>query len=394
MRLRDARPPLPRLWHAAFWGAVAVVLLALIWLLRGMLAPFLIAAALAYLLDPVATWLAQRGVSRAISAVGLIALAFVVIIGLLVVMVPPIVSEGRELLGRLPDMIESAEREVRSWSRARSGADLPEGVLTDQVPDAGDIGAALTEHGTSMIVPIGQGVRGVLTFILNFVLTPMVGFYLLRDWPRLVAVADRNLPRPQAGRLRRIAREIDRAVAGFVRGEFTVALIQSVYFATTLMLVGLDYGLFVGILAGTLTIVPYIGTIVAATLTFAIAFQQFWGDWWMIGAVIAIFAVAQVVEGYVLVPNLVGSRVGLHPVWVIFSVIAFGAVFGLAGALVAVPVTAALAVLVRHGARRYRASRLYLAPPAPPRVPEPSSAADPPPTAEPPGQAIRRGPRP
>ncbi|MFN3936904.1 MAG: AI-2E family transporter [Gemmobacter sp.] len=366
----DVRFP-PVLW----WLIAFLTLGVLVWLLRGMIAPFLFAAALAYLLHPLASRIAGWGAPRGVAALGLILLALALLAGLLLVVVPPLLSEARSLLDRAPELLEQAEERIRGWL---DGSGLPEGAVTDRLPDAESLGGTIAEQGAAIIAPVGRGVQGVIGFLLNFVLAPVVAFYLLRDWPRFIAAIDDHLPRRHLPAIRSLAREVDATVHGFLRGEGLVVLIQSAYYATALSLIGLQYGLFVGVLSGVLTFIPFIGTIVAATLTFALAFQQFWGEWWMIGAVIAVFAVAQLVEGYVLVPNLVGNRVGLHPVWLIFAVLAFGALFGLPGTVIAVPVAAALGVLVRAASRRWRRSRAYLLPPGPDRMPMP------PPTPEPP----------
>lgn len=195
--------------------------------------------------------------------------------------------------------------------------------------------------------------------VMLLVLVPVITFYLLMDWDRMVAEVDKLLPRDHAPVIRRLASDIDRTLASFIRGQGTVCLILGTFYAVGLMLVGLKFGLVAGALAGALTFIPYVGAIVGGLLSIGLALFQFWGEWQWIIAVAAIFAVGQFVEGNILTPNLVGSSVGLHPVWLIFALSAFGTLFGFVGMLVAVPVAAALGVIARFAIERYHDSRLY-----------------------------------
>jgi predicted PurR-regulated permease PerM len=199
----------------------------------------------------------------------------------------------------------------------------------------------------------------VVNVLVYVVVVPVVAFYLLLDWDRMVARIDELLPRDHAPTIRRLAGEIDRTLASFVRGQGTVCLILGTFYAVALMVLGLQFGLVVGLLAGLLTFIPYVGAIVGGVLSIGLALFQFWGDWWWIIAVALVFQVGQLVEGNILTPNLVGSSVGLHPVWLIFALAAFGALFGFVGLLVAVPVAAAIGVLARFAIEQYKQGRLY-----------------------------------
>ena len=200
---------------------------------------------------------------------------------------------------------------------------------------------------------------GIVNAIVLFILVPIVAFYLLYDWDDIVARVDGLLPRDHAPVVRKLAGEIDKTMAGFVRGQGTVCLILGTYYAVALMLVGLNFGLVVGFIAGALTFIPYVGALVGGLLAIGLALFQFWGDWLWILLVWAIFQSGQFVEGNILTPRMVGSSVGLHPVWLIFALSAFGALFGFVGLLVAVPVAAALGVLTRFAIAQYKSSRLY-----------------------------------
>jgi predicted PurR-regulated permease PerM len=199
----------------------------------------------------------------------------------------------------------------------------------------------------------------LVNVIVLIVIVPVVTFYLLLDWDRMVARIDALLPRDHAPTIRHLASEIDHTLSSFVRGQGVVCLILGTYYAIALALVGLQFGLVVGFVAGALTFIPYVGALVGGVLAIGLALFQFWGDWWWIVAVWAIFQSGQFVEGNILTPNLVGSSVGLHPVWLIFALSAFGALFGFVGLLVAVPVAAIIGVLVRFALGRYKESLLY-----------------------------------
>jgi predicted PurR-regulated permease PerM len=191
------------------------------------------------------------------------------------------------------------------------------------------------------------------------VVVPVVAFYMLLDWDRMVAKIDALLPRDHAPHIRQIAAEIDRVLAGFVRGQVTVCLILGTFYSVALMVAGLQFGLVVGAVAGALTFIPYIGALIGGALAIGLALFQFWGEWLSIGIVAAIFAFGQFIEGNVLTPKLVGESVGLHPVWLLFALSAFGTLFGFVGMLVAVPVAAAIGVIVRFSIGQYSRSLLY-----------------------------------
>jgi predicted PurR-regulated permease PerM len=198
------------------------------------------------------------------------------------------------------------------------------------------------------------------------------------DWDRMVAQVDSWLPRDHADTIRQLATDIDKVLAGFVRGQVSVCLILGTFYSVALMAAGLQFGLAVGAIAGAITFIPYVGSLVGGALAIGLALFQFWGDWWSIGLIAAIFAIGQFIEGNILTPKLVGGSVGLHPVWLLFALSAFGSVFGFVGMLVAVPVAASIGVLARFGVEQYRESLLYrgLSGPQSARVAKSQVAAD------------------
>jgi len=218
---------------------------------------------------------------------------------------------------------------------------------------------------------------GVINLLVLFVVVPVVAVYLLVDWDRMVARIDELLPREHAPTIRQLAREVDRTLASFVRGQGLVCLILGTYYAVALALVGLNFGLVVGAIAGLVTFIPYVGALVGGVLAIGLALFQFWGEWVWIGAVAGIFVAGQMIEGNILTPRLVGSSVGLHPVWLLFALAVFGALFGFVGMLVAVPIAAMLGVFARFGISRYQKSALYqgTATAMPPPVSPPSASS-------------------
>jgi len=223
----------------------------------------------------------------------------------------------------------------------------------------------LKDKGVAFINGVLSSSLAVFDFVLILVITPVVAFYLLLDWDRMVATIDNWLPRQHLEEIRHVARDIDKVLAGFVRGQLTVSFILGSFYAISLMLIGLQYGLIVGLVAGLLTFIPYVGSLVGGSLSIGLAIFQFWENPVWIVAVAAVFLVGQAVEGNVLTPKLVGGSVGLHPVWLMFSLSAFAAMMGFTGMLIAVPVAASIGVLGRFFMAKYIEGPLYRGPQTP-----------------------------
>jgi predicted PurR-regulated permease PerM len=325
----------------------------MLWLLGNVLAPFLIGGAVAYLLDPVADWLQRQGLSRMGATVVITVFAVLVFVVLIVLLVPTLVRQATQLVEVAPQMTEN----LVAFLTERFPSLAEEDSIVRR--SLSDLGAAIQARGGEFVQAAVTSLGSLVNIVVLFVIVPVVAFYLLMDWDRLVAHIDSLLPRDHAPTIRRLARQIDESLAGFLRGQGTVCLILGVYYAVALMAVGLQFGLVVGLLAGFLTFIPYVGAIVGGALAIGLALFQFWGEWVWIVAVWAIFQSGQFIEGNILTPKLVGSHVGLHPVWLIFALSAFGALFGFVGLLVAVPVAAVIGVLTRFAVEQYRASTLY-----------------------------------
>jgi predicted PurR-regulated permease PerM len=336
-----------------YWGAAAAVFLGLLWLLGDILLPFLAGGALAYFLDPVADRLERLGLPRA-GAVAAIALAtLLVLLVALLLVVPALVRQALALVEAAPALTKELQEFLAERLPALFDA---ESQLRQSLAGLGE---TVRARGMQLLNALVGSALGVVNAVVFLVVTPVVAIYLLLAWDRMVARIDALLPRDHAAVIRQLAAEVDRVLAGFVRGQVTVCGLLAIYYAAALGLVGLDYGLAIGVTAGLISFIPYVGAITGGALSIGVALFQFWGDPVWIAAVVAVFAVGQVLEGNVLVPRLVGSSVGLHPVWLLLALSAFGSLFGFVGMLVAVPVTAALGVLFRFAIGQYLASPLY-----------------------------------
>lgn len=336
-----------------YWSIAAAVFLGLLWLLSGVMLPFVVGMAVAYFLDPVADWLEAHGFSRVWATVTITLMAGLVFVLAALLVVPALVDQLAALVNIAPKLFSQLQAFLtgRFPSLIDQGSTLHKSLLA--------LGDTIQSKGGELVNALVTSAMNVINMVLLVVLVPVITFYLLMDWDRMVARIDDLLPRDHAPVIRQLARDIDRTLASFIRGQGTVCLILGIFYASALMLTGLQFGLVVGVIAGLISFIPYIGALVGGAMALGLAVFQFWGEWWMIGAVGAVFAAGQVIEGNVLTPKLVGGSVGLHPVWLIFALSAFGALFGFVGMLVAVPVAASIGVVARWGVTQYQDSRLY-----------------------------------
>jgi predicted PurR-regulated permease PerM len=343
----------------AIWAAIIAVFIIMLWLLKGILLPFVAGMAIAYFLDPLADRLEKYGLSRG-AATGVITIAFIVIaVVLTIVLVPVLYNQLVALIEVAPAMLQRGQEFLLDIGDGRLGR-----LLGVQGPD---VKRAISESlGGSfdwlvnIVTSLGSQGLQLVGLVSLVVVTPVVAFYMLLDWDRMVDRADALLPRDHQETIRQLARDINTVLEGFVRGQVIVCLVLGFIYAVGLTLVGLKFGLVVGIIAGIISFIPYLGTILGFVVGAALALFQFWPDFFQIGLVVGVFAIGQFIEGNFLSPKLVGNRVGLHPVWVMFAIFAFAALFGFVGALLALPVAAALGVLARFGIAQYRRSQLYL----------------------------------
>ena len=344
---------LPVRQQMIYWSIAAAVFLLVLWLLGNVVLPFIVGGAIAYFLDPVADRLERLGLSRILATIVIFVLLIMVVVLIALVVIPLVVEQATGLFEQAPELL----RNLYTFVETR----FPDLIVEDSpVRQAfNNLGETIQARGAELLQTALSSAASVVNVLVFMLVVPVVAFYMLLDWDRMIARIDDLLPRDHAPVIRRLAGQIDDTLASFVRGQGTVCLILGTFYAVALMVVGLQFGLVVGLIAGILTFIPYVGALVGGALAIGLALFQFWGDWWMILAVAAIFQAGQLVEGNILTPNLVGSSVGLHPVWLLLSLSAFGAVFGFVGLLVGVPVAAAIGVLVRYGIERYQDSLLY-----------------------------------
>ncbi|MBP0616378.1 AI-2E family transporter [Jiella mangrovi] len=341
-----------------FWSIAAFVAVLLLYLFSSILLPFVLGMVIAYFLDPVADWLERRGLSRLWATVLILALFVLIFAGVIVILVPVIVNQFGGLASRLPEYVDRVQTIIEGIRSSSIGWLLPEGEANLK-QDLGKLVSEGTGIITSFLSSLWSSSLAVVNFVSLFVVTPVVAFYMLLDWDRMVAKIDDWIPRQHVATVRRLFRDIDRSVAGFLRGQGSLCLILGAFYGIGLSLVGLNFGLLIGLFAGLVSFIPYVGSISGLVLSVGVALIQFWPDWPWIVVVAAIFFIGQFLEGNILQPKLVGASVGLHPVWLMFALLAFGAMFGFVGLLIAVPSAAAVGVLVRFALTQYLQSEMY-----------------------------------
>lgn len=344
--------------QVGFWIGGLLALALLLYLLRGILLPFVAGLALAYFLDPVVSRLETIRVPRAVGALVVIGTFVIVFVLIAVIMLPILTSQLTSFVARLPSYVIQLQALLTEQNQ-----EWLQRIFGDRLPDVSRPITDLVAQSTGWIAGVIQGLwTGGTTFLYLFgilIITPVVAFYLLKDWPRMMGKIESWLPLHQKDTILGLMREMNLAMAGFVRGQATVCVILMIYYGAALPGAGLNFGLLIGMTTGFLAFIPYVGAITGLTLAVGVAIVQFWPDWTMVLVILGIFATGMFVEAYVLYPGLVGESVGLHPVWVMFALFSFGALFGFAGLLLAVPLAASIGVLARFAIRQYLASPLY-----------------------------------
>jgi predicted PurR-regulated permease PerM len=339
-----------------FWLAAFAVVILLLWLLSDILLPFIAGMGLAYILNPVTNRLERIGIPRAIAALLMVGVVVLILILLGLLIVPLLADQLSALIANIPGYVGRLQELLldpsRPWLRRIIGNNDATVTISDLVGQgAGWLATFLRS--------LWSGGRSLISIFSLIVVTPVVAFYLICDWPRMIATIEQWIPVPHRPTVLELARDIDTAISGFIRGQTGVCLILGSFYAVSLSLVGLNFGLLIGLISGLITFIPYVGSMTGLVLSVGVAIAQFWPEWSSIVIVLGIFLFGQFVEGNILAPKMVGDNVGLHPVWLMFAMFAFGYLFGFVGLLVAVPLAAAMGVLVRFAVRRYLASPLY-----------------------------------
>jgi predicted PurR-regulated permease PerM len=350
---RRQAPAVTRRTQLIWWGVAVLVAAALLWSVGGALAPYFTAAVLAYLLTPIVDRMERLGLGRVLPSLLVVGVVVVVLVGVVVAGVPLIYQQAEAFVMALPDYIET----ILEWLDEQAPAAVTDGAMTRDALTAAE--EAVQEHGATVVAGLLAQTLRIIDVVVFLVILPIVTFFLILSWHEMIAAIDGLLPRRQAATIRRIARDMDAVLGGFVRGQFIVALIMTVYYSAALTATGLSYALAVGVVAGIGTLVPIVGATVGAVLAIGIALFQFWGEWGAILLVAGVYFGGQLVESNIITPRLVGQHVNLHPVWLLLAFSVFATLFGFVGILVAVPVAAVLGVLVRFAVERYRESDLH-----------------------------------
>lgn len=343
--------------HVRFWLITLAIFSLVLWLLSGALLPFLLGLVIAYFLDPVVRSMHKAGLPRWLCAFIVLLFFLALISGTALLVAPLIRAQIIDLVTALPAYIKALQEQL--WPAIATGLAHIPNVNVDKLQ------SVLSQYSGDAMNFAGRVLRNLLSgglalidLLALFILTPIIAFYLLRDFPKIVENVDNLLPKRHAATIRAELGKMDHMVAGFIRGQATVSLCLAAFYSTALSIVGLKYGMVIGLATGFLSFIPIVGTITGLITSLIMAFIQF-DHAGSIAAVAGVFVLAQMLDGYFLTPNLVGDSVGLHPVWIMFAVLTGAKLFGFVGVLLGVPVVGALAILVRFAVRQYRASRYY-----------------------------------
>ena len=344
--------------QVVFWIAAGIALLMVLSLLKDVLLPFVAGIVIAYSLSPLADRLTASGLNRTAASALLVALGAAVVITLGVLLLPLIAEQAEQLAASLPAAAERLYGLTEGFLREKFGIMVP--AFKAGLSQTGD---ALAHNwawlANWLASSAWSGGRALFNFVSLMLVTPLVVFYLLVDWHPMLAKIDRWLPRDHAATIRNLASEVNDAIAAFVRGQGVVCIILGAFYAMALSFMGLDYGLLVGLMTGVLAFIPFVGWALGFIVSAALAVVQFWPNATPLAMVAGIFMAGQALDAAFLSPKIVGSKIGLHPVWLIFALFVFSYLFGFVGVLVAVPVAAAMAVLVRFALGLYLDSEVY-----------------------------------
>lgn len=358
---------LPARKQLKYWSIAAIGFAVVMWALGNVLLPFILGGAIAYMIDPLADRLERMGLSREGATAVITVAAVLGFLVLLLLIVPTLVNQLIDLMQTLPQAMSN----LSDFAHERFPSLFEDNSRAREILIG--LWKTVQDKSVSLLQTFVGSALSLLNVVVLLVIVPVVSVYLLVDWDRMVARIDELLPRDHAPVVRRLAGEIDDVLSSFIRGMGTVCVILGTYYAVALMMVGLNFGLAVGFVAGLVTFIPYLGAIFGGVLAIGLALFQFWGamegadgemirqstDWFRIALVAGIFMIGQFAEGNFLTPKLVGNSVGLHPVWLLLALSVFGALFGFVGMLVAVPVAAAIGVVARFAVEQYLDSRLY-----------------------------------
>ncbi|MGB4100745.1 MAG: AI-2E family transporter [Alphaproteobacteria bacterium] len=348
---------IPAYQQFRFWLIATGIFMFLVWLLRPMLLPFVAGLAIAYFLNPVVKLLGSGGLARPAGA-AMVLLGFIIlVVAIMFLIVPLFESQVTALIHAIPGYADRLQQDILPKFNTLLEKLSPEDREKLRLAAGEHLGDAINWVGKFLkhILSGGFALLDILTLVF---ITPLVAFYLLRDWEHMTRTIDQALPRRYYDTIRAQLRQIDTTLAGFVRGQALVCVTLGVYYASALSLTGLNFGVAIGLTTGLLSFIPYAGTTFGWAASLLLAAMQF-GDLQHLGMIVIVFAIGQIIESYFLTPKLVGDRVGLHPVWILFALLAGASLLGFTGMLIAVPVAAIIGVLTRFGLQQYRNSKYY-----------------------------------
>jgi predicted PurR-regulated permease PerM len=339
------------------WVVGITLLILFIYNISSILLPFIVAMIFSYILNPSADRLQKLGVSRALATSIIIGLFFTTLIAIIALLAPLIYNQAIDLTKKIPEYLQLANDRLLPTFNS---------YLNEIAPEAAEKAmASISEFSTyifnflgKMMANIWQSGIAVVNILSLLFVTPVVTFYVLRDWGKIIDKIDSLLPPKYAPTIQEQFKEINRTLEGYLRGQIHVCMLLGTYYAIGLSLAGLDFGFVIGMATGILSFIPYVGMLFGFALGVILAIFQF-GDWFHVSIIVAVFLSGQFLEGNFITPKLVGDKVGLHPVWIIFGMLAGAAMFGFIGILLAVPITAIIGVLIRFGLKKYFNSSLF-----------------------------------
>ena len=343
-----------------FWGAAIFLFLGFVWLFSGVLTPFVLGIVIAYLLNPLVKKFATKGVKRTTSTIIIISIFFSVLTALIVLVAPIIAKESAALIEAMPGYLDRVFKAIQphtAWLQQNFG----EGYMTDAKSFVKENASKILSVSGGIAGGIAAGGQAVAGMLTTLVLTPLVAFFMMKEWPAITDWVEDLIPRQNEKMIKDLIKQIDGKLSGFIRGQITVAFFLGLIYAVALTVAGLNYGFLIGITAGFLSIIPMVGSTLGLLVSVIVAWFQA-GDIQYVGIIGAIFIVGQIVEGNLLTPKLVGDSVGLHPLWIMFALLAGGSLFGILGMLLAVPVAAVIGVLMSFAILQYKKSALYKKP--------------------------------
>ncbi len=350
--------------HLFFWSSLLLVFLGFVWVFGDVLMPFVLGFAIAYLLNPLLIKMDRWGVKRKLAVLLILTVFLLFITALVAVIMPVLAKEAIEFIDALPEYVSQIWAWIQPYSlmlQEKIGADDIEQIRAGaQSYLTGALGA-----GKNVLSGLVNGGQALASFTITLIFTPIVAYFVMKEWVAITNWLEDMMPEHSRDTIKGLLKEIDSKIAGFIRGQLSVCAVLGLFYAIALSVAGLKYGFFIGLMAGVLSIVPMVGTIIGFVVSVMVALIQVYDpvtmsvDWQLVGIVIAIFIIGQILEGNVLTPKLIGDSVGLHPLWVMFALLAGGALFGILGMLIAVPVAAIAGVLISFAIIKYKSSCYY-----------------------------------